>query len=74
MRIDSGEPSNPERFARTTTGRLPEAALIALAVFLDDFGNRVPAVQVSGPSVGGNPRRGIGRDSIPIKLTGYPPK
>src|SRR5665647_2535066 len=43
MRSDSGEPSNPDRFASTTRGRLPLAALMARAVFLDDLGNRVPA-------------------------------
>src|SRR5919205_1318543 len=53
LRIDSGDPSNPERFASTTTGRLPLAALMARAAFLDDCGKRVPAVHVSGPSVGG---------------------
>lgn len=44
LRIDSGDPSKPDRFASTTSGRLPEAALIARATFLLDFGNRVPAV------------------------------
>ena len=29
LRIESGEPSKPDRFASTTSGRLPEAALIA---------------------------------------------
>ena len=43
-RIDSGDPSNPDKFASTTTGRLALAALIARAVFFDDRGNRVPAV------------------------------
>ncbi len=43
-RIDSGEPSNPERFASTTSGRFPLAALMARATFLDDRGNSVPAV------------------------------
>ena len=43
-RIDSGEPSNPDRFASTTTGRRPLALLIARATFFDDFGNSVPAV------------------------------
>src|SRR5450756_2649832 len=65
MRSDSGEPSNPDRFASTTRGRLPLAALMARAVFLDDLGNRVPAVHWSGPSAGSQPRRGIGRDSMP---------
>ena len=73
-RIESGDPSKPERLARTTTGRLPLAALIARAVFFDERGNSVPAVQVSGPSVGGNPGRGCGRDSIPINDTGHPPR
>lgn len=44
LRIDSGEPSKPDRLASTTSGRLPEAALIARAVFFDERGNRVPAV------------------------------
>ena len=43
-RIESGDPSKPDRFARTTSGRLPLAALIARAAFFDDRGNRVPAV------------------------------
>jgi hypothetical protein len=50
LRIDSGEPSKPERFARTTRGRLPLAALMARAIFLDACGKRVPDVQFSGPS------------------------
>ncbi len=74
LRIESGEPSKPERFASTTSGRLPLAALIARAVFFDDRGNRVPAVQVSGPSLGGKPGRGTGRDSMPTRLTGQPPR
>src|SRR5919202_5557288 len=74
LRIDSGDPSNPERFASTTTGRDPLAALIARAAFFDDCGNSVPAVQVSGPSLGGNPRRGTGLDSIPMRHTGWPPR
>jgi hypothetical protein len=60
--------------ASTTTGRDPEAALIARAVFFDDCGKRVPAVQVSGPSLGGNPRLGTGRDSMPMSDTGLPPR
>ncbi len=44
FRIDSGEPSKPDRFASTTSGRLPLAALIARAAFFDDRGNSVPAV------------------------------
>ena len=43
-RIESGEPSNPDRLASTTSGRLPLAALMARAAFFDDFGNSVPAV------------------------------
>ena len=42
--MDSGEPSKPERLANTTNGRLPEAALMARAAFLEDLGNNVPAV------------------------------
>ena len=70
FRIDSGEPSKPDRFASTTSGRLPLAALIARAVFFDDRGNSVPAVQMSGPSLGGKPRRGMARDSMPSMTTG----
>ena len=70
FRSDSGEPSNPDRFASTTSGRLPDAALIARAVFLLDLGNSVPAVNWSGPSAGRYPRRGIGRDSMPTMDTG----
>ena len=55
-RIDSGDPSKPDRFASTTSGRPPLAALIARAAFFDERGNSVPAVHVSGPSVGGKPR------------------
>ena len=44
LRIESGDPSKPERFASTTSGRLPLAALIARAAFFDDRGNSVPAV------------------------------
>ena len=44
LRIDSGEPSKPDRFASTTIGRFPEAALMARAAFLLDRGNSVPAV------------------------------
>ncbi len=43
-RIDSGDPSKPERLASTTRGRLPLAALIARATFLLDRGKSVPAV------------------------------
>ncbi len=52
---------------------MPLAALIARAAFFDDRGNSVPAVKVSGPSVGGKPRRGTGRDSMPSRHTGQPP-
>ena len=51
MRIDSGDPSKPDRLARTTTGRFPLAALIARAALREPIGNRVPEVQFSGPSV-----------------------
>jgi hypothetical protein len=44
LRIESGDPSNPERFARTTSGRFPLAELIARAAFFDDRGKSVPAV------------------------------
>ena len=74
LRIDSGEPSKPDRFARTTTGRLPLAALMARATFLLDRGKSVPAVYVSGPSVGGKPRRGTDLDSMPMRHTGMPPR
>src|SRR3954452_17015396 len=74
VRIDSGDPSKPDRLASTTSGREPLAALIARAVFLDDRGNRVPADQESGPSDGGKPRRWAGRDSMPIKQIGWPPR
>ena len=37
LRIDSGEPSKPERLARITTGRLLLAALMARATFLEDM-------------------------------------
>ena len=74
LRIESGEPSKPDRFASTTSGRLPLAALIARAVFFDDRGKSVPAVQVSGPSLGGKPRRGTDLDSMPMRQTGRPPR
>ena len=73
-RNDSGEPSKPDRFASTTNGRFPLAALIARAVFFDDLGNSVPAVKVVGPSTGVGPRRGSGRDSMPSSATGCPPR
>ncbi len=44
LRIDSGEPSNPDRLASTTSGRLPLAVLIARATFFEERGNNVPAV------------------------------
>ena len=51
-RIDSGEPSKPARLASTTSGRRPDAALIARAILREDCGNSVPAVHCSGPSAG----------------------
>lgn len=51
-RIDSGEPSKPERLASTTSGRLPLVALMARAVLRDECGNSVPAVHAGGPSAG----------------------
>src|SRR6266511_5029437 len=74
LRIDSGEPSKPERLASTTTGRLPLAALSALATFLEDRGNSVPEVHWSGPSAGTKPCRGTGLDSKPITSTARPPR
>jgi hypothetical protein len=74
LRSDSGDPSKPDRLAITTSGRLPLAALIARAVFFDERGNSVPAVQTSGPSAGKLPRRGSGRDSMPTTVTGWPPR
>ena len=44
LRSDSGEPSKPDRFASTTSGRLPLAALIARAAFFEDCGKSVPEV------------------------------
>ena len=44
LRIDSGDPSKPDRFASTTSGRFPLAALIARAAFFEERGNSVPAV------------------------------
>ena len=64
-RIDSGDPSKPARFASTTSGRRPDAALIARASFLEAAGNSVPDVHCSGPSAGTAPKRGSGRDSMP---------
>src|SRR5450759_4435789 len=60
LRRDSGEPSKPERFASTTRGRLPLAALMARATFFDDCGKGVPAVHWSGPSAGKKPLRRSG--------------
>jgi hypothetical protein len=45
LRIDSGEPSKPERLASTTSGRLPLAVLTARATFLEESGKSVPEVQ-----------------------------
>ena len=59
-KIDSGDPSKPDRFASTTSGRLPLAAVTARAVFRDACGNSVPEVHAGGPSAGTNPRRGTG--------------
>src|ERR1700746_739989 len=73
-RSDSGDPSNPDRLARITSGRFPLAALIARAVFFDDSGNRVPAVHCDGPSTRQNPCRLSGLDSKPISATGCPPR
>src|SRR5436190_7770929 len=64
-RIDSGEPSKPDRFASTTSGRLPLAALTARAVLREDCGNSVPELHEEGPSAGTNPRRISVRDSKP---------
>src|ERR1700746_2011263 len=71
-RIDSGDPSNPERLASTTTGRLPLAAFMARATFLDDRGKRVPDVHWSGPSAGTDPLRGKASDSRRLGHTGNP--
>src|SRR5208283_3690116 len=71
--MDSGEPSKPDRFASTTTGRLSLAALMARASLRDDWGNRVPDDHEEGPPAGTNPRRGTVWDSIPIRQTGIPP-
>ncbi len=54
-RIDSGEPSKPARLASTTTGRRPEAALMARAILRDDCGKSVPALHEPGPSAGTEP-------------------
>ena len=50
-RIDSGEPSNPERLASTTGGRLPLAAFRARASFFDDCGKSAPPPELR-PSPG----------------------
>ena len=73
-RIDSGEPSKPARLASTTSGRRPDAALIARASFLEATGNSVPEVHWSGPSAGTAPKRCSGRDSMPSSATGRPPR
>jgi hypothetical protein len=73
LRSDSGEPSKPDRFASTTTGRLPDAALIARATFFEDCGKSVPPFQDSGPSAGWKPSRGTLRLSMPISVIGWPP-
>ena len=65
MRSDSGEPSKPDRFASTTTGRLPLAALIARAIFFDDSGNSVPGRPLVGTVGRQEAGRGSGRDSMP---------
>src|SRR4029079_6564451 len=72
-RNDSGEPSKPDRLAIRTTGRLPDAALSALATFFDDSGNSVPADHDAGPSAGVAPWRGNVRDSMPTRVTASPP-
>ncbi len=73
LRIDSGEPSNPDRLAMTTSGRLPLVALIARAVLREACGKRVPEVHAGGPSAGTNPLRGSDRDDKPSMQTGMPP-
>ena len=73
-RIDSGEPSKPARLASTTSGRRPDAALIARATFLEASGNSVPDVHCSGPSAGIEPKRDSGRHSMPSSATGQPPR
>ena len=70
FRSDSGLPSNPLRFASTTTGRLPLAAFKARATLRELWGKSVPPVHELGPSIGTGPRLGIGCDSIPINTTG----
>src|SRR5579884_4227106 len=63
LRMDSGDPSKPERLARSTIGRLLLAALMARATFLEERGKRVPALHCSGPSAGTKPSRETGFDS-----------
>src|SRR4029453_16477287 len=74
VRIDSGDPSKPERLASTTTGRFPLAAVMARATFFDHGGKRVPDVQTEGPSPGTTPSLATGRDSRPTRHTGIPPR
>ena len=74
MRIDSGDPSKPERLASTTSGRLPLVALIARAIFLEPCGKSVLDVQRSGPSAGMNPGRDRFCASNPSRQTGHPPR
>src|SRR5437763_11507866 len=69
-RIDSGEPSKPDRLASTTSGRLPLAAFTARASLRDDWGNRVPDVHADGPPAGTNPCRVTVCDSTPSRQTG----
>src|ERR1035438_10756780 len=57
LRRDSGEPSNPDKLASSTTGRLPLAALIARANFFEESGKSVPALHSFGPSAGTKPMR-----------------
>ena len=72
-RSDSGLPSNPDRLASTTTGRLPDADRMARATFLDDSGYSVPPAHSDGPSTGTPPSVGAVVDSIPIRVTAWPP-
>ena len=65
LRIESGDPSKPDRFASTTRGRFPLAALIARAAFLDDEVEALvlEALEVRGEDVDrllGLARRGLG--------------
>src|ERR1039457_4734907 len=72
-RMDSGDPSKPDRFASTMSGRLPLAALMARANLRADCGNSVPEVHDEGPSEGTYPPRGRDWDSRPSRQTGTPP-